>query len=93
MQLQENRVLQTHDAAHSADEHVSLLAEVDFKWLMAGEGWWVNPDRFRTDPSYAVRFLRLAMASPSLALRDCAVSLQAQLGSRIASNTGCLGTF
>ena len=93
MQSRKQCVPRTHEAARSCNEDVSLLAEVDFKWLMAGQGWRINPGRFHSDPSYAFRFLRLAMASPSLALRDCAAALQAQMGGRIASNSGCLGSF
>jgi hypothetical protein len=93
MQAQEKRIAQAHEAAHSADEHASLLAEVDFKWLMAGQGWWIDPSRFHSDPSYATRFLRLAMASPSFTLRDCAASLQALIGSAAASGAERLGSF
>ena len=80
MQVQEKQALLTQEAAHGSDEHAALLAEVDFKWLMAGQGWWINPSRFHSDPSYATGFLRLAMTSPSFTLRDCAASLQAQIG-------------
>lgn len=57
-----------------------LLARVDFKWLMAGQGWWIDPHRFQYDPSYADEVLRLALASQSLPLRKCAASIQTQLG-------------
>ena len=60
----------------SANERVSLLAEVDFKWLMAGQGWWIDTTRFHGDPSYAARLLRFALESPLLALRASAASLQ-----------------
>lgn len=58
---------------------MSLLAAVDFKWLMTGHGWWVDSARFHDDPSYATTLLSLAMASPSSALRDCAARLLAQM--------------
>lgn len=81
MQAQAEQVLgRDHAAAAGADERLVLLAEVDFKWLMAGQGWWVDTTRFHRDPAYATRFLRLAMASPSFALRECAALLQAQTG-------------
>jgi hypothetical protein len=81
MQAQAEQVLEPdHAAAAGADERVLLLAEVDFKWLMAGQGWRVDTTRFHGDRAYAARFLRLAMASPSLALRDCAALLMAQMG-------------
>ncbi len=59
---------------------VSLLAAVDFKWLMTGHGWWVDSARFHADPSYAATLLDLALASPSAALRECAARLLAQMG-------------
>ena len=61
---------------HYPDESMALLMWVDFKWLMAGQGWWVDTFRFHHDPVYADGFLRLAMASPSFALRECATCLQ-----------------
>lgn len=57
-----------------------MLAAVDFKWLMTGHGWWVDSSRFHADPSYAAAMLDLAIASPSAALRECAVRLLAQMG-------------
>jgi len=53
----------------------SLLAEVDFKWLMAGHGWHVDVARLRSDPAYAAQILGKAMASEFEALRDCAATL------------------
>lgn len=67
-------------AANSGDERDSLLTEIDFKWLMAGQGWWIDTTRFHCDPAYAARFLRLALESQSVALRECAALLQSQLG-------------
>jgi hypothetical protein len=55
-----------------------LLEEVNFKWLLAGLGWWIDMTRFHTDIPYATHFLELAKASDSSALRDCAASLQSQ---------------
>ncbi len=66
--------------APDASWGVSLLAAVDFKWLMTGHGWWVDSARFHADPSYAATLLGLAMASPSSALRECAARLMAQMG-------------
>ena len=68
------------DAAPGGNSRVSLLAAVDFKWLMTGHGWWVDSARFHDDPSYATTLLDLAMASPSSALRECAARLLAQIG-------------
>ena len=80
MQGQAERVSRVDGAAPNADERGLLLAEVDFKWLMAGLGWWIDTTRFHSDPSYAAGYLRLAMASQTFALRECAASLQAQIG-------------
>jgi hypothetical protein len=52
-----------------------LVAEVDFKWLMAGQGWWIDTTRFHCDASYAAWFIDSAMASPSSALRASAAWL------------------
>lgn len=57
----------------------NLLVEVDFKWLMAGQGCWIDPDRIRSDPVYATLCLRDAINSPCDALRNCARLLQASL--------------
>ena len=86
MQVQENRVTQACEATPNSDEHSWMLAEVDFKWLMAGQGWWIDPTRFHEDPSYALGFLRWAMASQSQALRDRAASLQALIDGSAESN-------
>lgn len=57
-----------------------MLTRVDFKWLMAGQGWWIDPHRLEHDCLYAEEVLSFALASPSLVLRACAASLQMQLG-------------
>lgn len=56
-----------------------LLLEVDFKWLMAGQGCWIDPDRMHQEPGYALDCVRTAIASPCDALRRCAHVLQATL--------------
>ena len=66
-----------------ADAREALLATVDFKWLMTGQGWWVDMARFHTDPSYARNLLRLAKSSSSFALRECATGLQSHLQSHL----------
>lgn len=63
-----------------ADARASLLNEVAFKWLMARHGWWIDATRLHADPLYADEILRLALASNSIALRECAVRLQVQIG-------------
>jgi len=62
--------------APPSDGRLLLLEEVNFKWLLAGLGWWIDMTRFHSDPPYATHFLALAEASNSPALRDCAASLQ-----------------
>ena len=66
--------------AGSAEAPGLLLTEVDFKWLMAGQGWWINLQRLHCDPSYAAGILHSALTSPCDALRECAALLQARLG-------------
>ncbi len=63
-------------SAPQADERILLLEEVNFKWLLAGMGLWIDMVRFHSDPAYAAHFLAVAEASASLALRSCAASLQ-----------------
>lgn len=58
-----------------------VLIEVDFKWLMAGQGNWVDPLRLRTDARYAQLCLQTAIHSPCAALRRCAQRLQVALTS------------
>jgi hypothetical protein len=62
------------------DERLVLLEEVDFKWLMAGQGWWIDTWRLHTDPGYASHLLQLVEQTPSAALRTCAAHLQTRLG-------------
>lgn len=63
-----------------SDERSQMLEEVNFKWLMAGMGWWVDMSRFRSDPVYASHYLNLARASESMELRKCAAQLHHQMG-------------
>lgn len=62
--------------AFGADPRALLLTEVDFKWLMAGQGCWVNTRRFHADPAYAADLLRVAATSSCAALRECALTLR-----------------
>lgn len=39
--------------AFGCDQQDDMLIEVDFKWLMAGQGYWVDTSRLRTDSNYA----------------------------------------
>ena len=60
------------------DERELLLEKVNFKWLMAGFGWWVDMSLFHQDASYAERWLKLAGESESVELRKCAGVLKFQ---------------
>jgi len=61
-----------------ADTSVSLLAEVDFKWLMAGQGLLIDLARFRGDSIYAAGLIALALDSDSVVLRASASMLLAK---------------
>ncbi len=79
-QIQTGHDLDNSAATTDIDARVSLLTDVDFKWLMAGQGWWIDTTRLHCDASYAAGLLRMALESPSFALRECAAALQAQIG-------------
>lgn len=64
----------------ATDERILLLEEIDFKWLMAGQGWWIDTTRLHNDPTYATHLLDLVEASALPALRDCATLLRAHVG-------------
>ncbi len=80
MQSKTERPTQANSEAGVVDERCLILEEVNFKWLMAGMKYWVDMPRFRSDPSYAARYLKLAEESSSAGLRKCAASLEAQNG-------------
>lgn len=61
-----------------------LLLEVDFKWLMAGQGYTVDPDRLLSDSVYADICLQCAQRSRCSALRDCAFNLREMLAQKQA---------
>jgi hypothetical protein len=89
MQSQTEHRPQTKKPDSRPDERVLLLEEINFKWLLAGMGLWIDMSRFHNDPSYAAHFLALAEASSSLALRNCAALLQGKndnVGSRQADH-------
>jgi hypothetical protein len=67
------------DVDSRSDERLVLLDEVNFKWLLAGLGLWIDMARFRTEPAYAAHFLALAQASESHALQNCASALKNQI--------------
>jgi hypothetical protein len=61
------------------DADTLLLLDVDFKWLMAGHGWWIDSKRIHEDPAYAAQCLDDAMTSASIALLNCAAKLRSCL--------------
>lgn len=65
----------------------TLLAETDFKWLMAGQGWWVDTERLEHDHAYAVELMRLAIVTNSTALRESAARLLRYLPPGILPST------
>lgn len=88
MQSQIEQAPLVDEAAASADARLSLLAEVDFKWLMSGQGCWIDTARFHSDPAYAAGLIRFALASKSFALRERAAMLQAQMDGVSAPGAG-----
>jgi hypothetical protein len=56
-------------------EHQTLVELVDFKWLMAGVGWWVDLSRLQRDKDYADECLHRAVGSGSQLLRERAAWL------------------
>jgi hypothetical protein len=61
----------------------AFLNLVDFKWLMAGVGWWVNLSRLQSDKDYIDACLQRALRSDSELLRKRSVEL---LGLRLGSD-------
>jgi len=53
-----------------------LLAEVDLKWLFAGQGCWIDAEQLHVDPLYASQILKTAMDSPVEPLHTCAMAVR-----------------
>ena len=53
----------------------TFLDLVDFKWLMAGLGWWVDLSRLQRDVAYAGECLKRGLSSGSELLRQRSVDL------------------
>jgi len=47
--------------ASRCDPLDDMLIEVDFKWLMAGQGYWVDTTRLRCDSDYAHQCVEQAL--------------------------------
>lgn len=63
----------------NSHQRAEMLTEVDFKWLMAGLGFWVDPTQLHRDPGYAQASLQNALHSGCEALCRCAVALRSEL--------------
>jgi hypothetical protein len=64
-------------SAWMQEQPVDFLLLVDFKWLMAGQGWWVDLTRLQRDAAYADGCIASALASRCEPLRQRAEDLQA----------------
>jgi hypothetical protein len=71
----------THTQGREGND--AFLNLVDFKWLMAGVGWWVNLSRLQSDKDYIDACLQRALRSDSELLRKRSVEL---LGLRLGSD-------
>lgn len=65
------------DPSHHRDN--GILLEVDFKWLMAGIGYWIDVGRLHMDPVYANNCLQCALKSDCEPLRRCALEIRDEL--------------
>jgi hypothetical protein len=63
----------------------TFLNLVDFKWLMAGAGWWVNLSRLQSDGAYVDECLQRALQSDSKLLRQCSADLLGLIEGRDAA--------
>jgi hypothetical protein len=65
------------DTTHiiGAREDDFVLNRVDFKWLMAGVGWWVDLSRLQNDRVYVDECLQRALRSNSELLRKRSAEL------------------
>jgi hypothetical protein len=66
---------------YTVEDHVEdfdrdqLLAEVDLKWLLAGQGRWIDVEQLHGDPNYASQVVKTAMDSPVQSLHSCAMAV------------------
>ena len=66
------------------DGNDSFLKLVEFKWLMAGMGWWVDLTRLQHDGTYGDECLQRAMSSGSQTLQDHGAALLAARVERLS---------
>ena len=60
----------------SPESENPIVDLVDFKWLMAGHGWWVDVARLQRDAAYARTCVAQGIASGSSVLRRRSVQVQ-----------------
>ena len=63
-----------------------MLIEVDFKWLMAGQGYWVDTTRLRTDSNYAHTCVEQALHSHCSELQRFAHAFDMPANTRVAND-------
>lgn len=61
--------------AQTLQQDCTFLDLVDFKWLMAGVGWWVDLSRLPRDLAYAGECAQRGLSSNSSLVRQRAVEL------------------
>lgn len=67
------------------ESDATMLTAVDFKWLMAGQGCWVDTARLHQDSSYAHACFQQAQILRCAPLTQCVERLSGLLGARNAS--------
>jgi hypothetical protein len=71
----------------NSHQRADILTEVDFKWLMAGMGFWVDPTQLHVDPNYAKVSLQSALNSRCEPLHRCAVALKTELENEVLARS------
>ena len=67
--------LETEKSSISRD---AMLLLVDFKWLMAGQGYWLDVARWGCDTEYRRHLVAAALRSENATVRSAALRLTAQ---------------
>lgn len=77
--------MNTEAAAPSAQ--TTLLDLVSFKWLMAGQGWWLNLSRLQQDADYLRGCALCGLDSGDALLEQRSAQLLAMLAGRPAERS------
>ena len=90
MQAQAYRIYEDAEVRGEEARHQrsDLLMKTDFKWLMAGAGYHVDPQRLENDAGYAQACLQFALESDCGPLRACAGCLSEEMGHGVDSVSG-----